>query len=296
MSVTSFIPELWDAAIKEPYQKSLIFGQPTVASNAWMGQISNVGDTVHISAIGAPTIRKYERGTALVTEDVNVSTTTLNIDQGSYFSFNVNDVDKVQAAGDFQGPATNSAGIALRDAADKYLAGVLTGGVLTANKIGKVDVISDDPSRLTTGDSAFQVLVQLSTKLNLQSVPTAGRYVIVGAATYAALLMDPRFTRVDASGSDDGLRNGIVGRAIGFDVLVSNNVPTKAGAETIVAGVPDAFAFADQIVETEALRSQTDFGDIVRGLNVYGAAVTRPEGLASAEVTVKNPAPAGAGK
>lgn len=296
MSVASFIPELWDAAIKEPYQKSLIFGQPTVASNAWMGQISNVGDTVHISAIGAPTIRKYERGTALVTEDVNVSTTTLNIDQGSYFSFNVNDVDKVQAAGDFQGPATNSAGIALRDAADKYLAGVLTGGVLTANKIGKVDVISDDPSRLTTGDSAFQVLVQLSTKLNLQSVPTAGRYVIVGAATYAALLMDPRFTRVDASGSEDGLRNGIVGRAIGFDVLVSNNVPTKAGAETIVAGVPDAFAFADQIVETEALRSQTDFGDIVRGLNVYGAAVTRPEGLASAEVTVKNPAPAGAGQ
>lgn len=295
MSVASFIPELWDAAIKEPYQKSLIFGQPTVASNAWMGQISNVGDTVHISAIGAPTIRKYERGTALVTEDVNVSTTTLNIDQGSYFSFNVNDVDKVQAAGDFQGPATNSAGIALRDAADKYLAGVLTGGVLTANKIGKVDVISDDPSRLTTGDSAFQVLVQLATKLNLQSVPTAGRYVIVGAATYAALLMDPRFTRVDASGSEDGLRNGIVGRAIGFDVLVSNNVPTKAGAETIVAGVPDAFAFADQIVETEALRSQTDFGDIVRGLNVYGAAVTRPEGLASAEVTVKNPAPAGGG-
>lgn len=296
MSVASFIPELWDAAIKEPYQKSLIFGQPTVASNAWMGQISNVGDTVHISAIGAPTIRKYERGTALVTEDVNVSTTTLTIDQGSYFSFNVNDVDKVQAAGDFQGPATNSAGIALRDAADKYLAGVLTGGVLTANKIGKVDVISDDPSRLTTGDSAFQVLVQLATKLNLQSVPTAGRYVIVGAATYAALLMDPRFTRVDASGSEDGLRNGIVGRAIGFDVLVSNNVPTKAGAETIVAGVPDAFAFADQIVETEALRSQTDFGDIVRGLNVYGAAVTRPEGLASAEVTVKNPAPAGAGQ
>lgn len=293
MSVASFIPELWDAAIKEPYQKSLIFGQPTVASNAWMGQISNVGDTVHISAIGAPTIRKYERGTPLVTEDVNVSTTTLNIDQGSYFSFNVNDVDKVQAAGDFQGPATNSAGIALRDAADKYLAGVLTSGVLTANKIGKVDVISDDPSRLTTGDSAFQVLVQLATKLNLQSVPTAGRYVIVGAATYAALLMDPRFTRVDASGSEDGLRNGIVGRAIGFDVLVSNNVPTKAGVETIVAGVPDAFAFADQIVETEALRSQTDFGDIVRGLNVYGAAVTRPEGLASAEVTVKDPSAEG---
>lgn len=292
MSVSSFVPELWDAAIKEPYQKALVFGQPTVASNAWMGQISNVGDTVHISALGAPTIREYKRGEALVTEDVNVSTTTLTIDQARYFSFNVNDVDKVQAAGDYQGPATNAAGIALRDAADKYLAGILSAGALTANKVGKVSVVAD-PDRVTTGDTAFSVLIELGKRLNLQSVPTEQRYVVVGANTHAALLADKRFSRVDASGSEDGLRNGIVGRAVGFDVLVSNNIPTKAGAETIIAGVPDAFAFADQILETEALRSQADFGDIVRGLNVYGSAVTRPEGIATAEVTVASGAAEG---
>ena len=289
MSVSTFIPELWDAAIKEPYQDNLVFGQPSVASNAWMGQISNVGDTVHISALGAPTVHDYKRGEALVTEDVNISTTTLTIDQAKYFSFNVNDVDKVQAAGDFQGPATAAAGIALRDAADTYLAKTLTAGALAANKIGAVSVINDDPTRLTAGKTAFKVLVQLANKLDKQSVPTAGRYVIVGADTYSALLMDPRFTRVDASGNDQGLRNGIVGRAVGFDVLVSNNIPRKGQTETVVAGVPDAFAFADQITQTEAMRSQSDFGDIVRGLNVYGAAVTRPEGVATAEVTVSDP-------
>lgn len=293
MSVATFIPELWDAAIKEPYEKALVFGQPTVASNAWMGTISNVGDTVHISSLTAPTVKDYVRGQGLDIDDVDVSTTTLNIDQGKYFAFRVNDVDKVQAAGDFQGPATAAAGIALRDAADKYLASKLESGALAANKIGTVQVVNDDPARAGSDSTAFKILVQLSEKLNRQSVPTAGRYAIVGPKTYSALLMDPRFTRVDASGTDAGLRNAIVGRAVGFDVLISNNVPVTSGRELAIAGVPDAFAFADQITQTEALRDQSDFGDIVRGLNVFGAEVTRPEGVATASLNIVDPSTGG---
>lgn len=293
MSVATFIPELWDAAIKEPYEKALVYGQPSVASNAWMGQISNVGDTVHISSITAPTVKDYVRGQGIEIDDVDVSTTTLLIDQGKYFAFNVNDVDKVQAAGDFQGPATNSAGIALRDSADKYLAKQLAEGALAANKLGTVQVVNDDPARAGSESSAFKVLVQLANKLDKQSVPTAGRYVIVGADTYSALLMDPRFTRVDASGTEAGLRNGIVGRAVGFDVLVSNNAPVTAGRELAIAGVSDAFAFADQILKTEAYRNQSDFADTVRGLHVYGSSVTRPEGIATASIDIVDPTTGG---
>ena len=137
--------------------------------------------------------------------------------------------------------------------------------------------------------------MKLSNKLNRKSVPTTGRYVVVGPDTYSALLMDPRFTRVDASGTDETLRNGIVGRAVGFDVLVSNNAPVVSGREVAIAGVPDAFTFASQLVETEALRDPAHFGDIVRGLNVYGASVTRPEGVATAEVKITQPSAGGAG-
>jgi hypothetical protein len=38
----------------------------------------------------------------------------------------------------------------------------------------------------------------------------------------------------------------------------------------MVAGTKAACAFASQITKTEPLRNQTDFGDIVRGLSVYG--------------------------
>ena len=295
MSVANFIPEIWNAAIKSPYEKNLVYGQSTIASNAWMGEITGIGDTVHISAITAPTIKAYAKGTPIEVEEAATTSTTLSIDQGNYFAFRVHDVDKVQAAGDFQGPATQAAAIGLRDNADKYLAGILKDGALAANKLGTLQVVNDDPAKAGGSQTtAFKTLVLLSEKLNAQSVPTAGRYVVVGPKTYSALLMDPRFTRVDASGTADGLRNAIVGRAVGFDVLVSNNAPSTAGRELAIAGVPDAFAFASQLVETEALRDQDHFGDIVRGLNVYGAAVARPEGIATADINVVDPEAGGA--
>ena len=138
MSVETFIPEVWNAAIQEPYEKNLIFGQPSIASNAWMGEITGIGDTVHINYLSAPTVRDYTKGTPIEVEELSSTSTKLTIDQGKYFAFRVHDVDKVQAAGDFQGPATRKAGIELRDNTDTYLAGLLKDGALSANKIGTV--------------------------------------------------------------------------------------------------------------------------------------------------------------
>ena len=45
-----------------------------------------------------------------------------------------------------------------------------------------------------------------------------------------------------------------------------------------------AITFAEQIVQTEALRLQTTFADAVRGLHVYGAKLVRPDHIAVAGV------------
>jgi hypothetical protein len=52
----------------------------------------------------------------------------------------------------------------------------------------------------------------------------------------------------------------------------------------MVAGTKSACAFASQIAKTEPLRNQTDFGDIVRGLAVYGRKVVKNEALVTALV------------
>jgi len=74
--------------------------------------------------------------------------------------------------------------------------------------------------------------------------------------------------------------NGFVTRIAGFDILESQNVPNTAGAKyKILFGTNRAITFADQIVKVEAIRDPDQFRDIVRGLDVYGAKVVRPDFL-----------------
>ncbi len=47
----------------------------------------------------------------------------------------------------------------------------------------------------------------------------------------------------------------------------------------IIAGHMSAMTFASQITKTETVRNPSDFGDYVRGLNVFGFKVVKPEAL-----------------
>ncbi|MDQ8040662.1 hypothetical protein RDI86_02245 [Cellulosimicrobium sp. XJ-DQ-B-000] len=292
MAITNFVPELWSAAVQVPYEKALVFGQAQVANRDYEGQIRQQGDTIHVTTIDDPTVRDYDKNTDITVEDLNDGRISLVVDQGKYFAFRVNDVDKVQAAGNFESPAIARAGIGLRDAADKFIAAkftenVSTGGPIAANRLGAVTVFDGKPESAGPGQlTAYQVLVKLREKLDAQSVPLEGRYVVVSPAFVSALLMDSRYTDLSASGSSDALLNGQVGRSTGFQVLVSGNLPTSGSATTICAGVPGALTYADQILETEALRDPNRFADIVRGLNVFGATIFRREGVATAQVTI----------
>lgn len=292
MAITNFIPELWAAAIQMPFEKGLVYGQPSVVNRKYEGEIRQQGDAVNITTISDPTIRTYDKTTDITVEDLTDGTVKLVIDQGDYFAFRVNDVDKVQAAGDFQGPATNRAAFGLRDNVDQYIASMFYAGAHADNKVGRVTVVNGGTGKAGSGQTrAADVLIDLNEALNAKSVPTEGRFVVIDPTFLSALLRSPEFQPVDASGSSEALRNGIVGRAFGLDVLVSNNVPTPGGSgadkddKVIVAGVPEATSFAAQLLEVEALRSEGRFADLVRGLNVYGAKVTHSDGIATATAT-----------
>jgi hypothetical protein len=51
-----------------------------------------------------------------------------------------------------------------------------------------------------------------------------------------------------------------------------------------LGGTSDAISFASQITNVETLRAQSTFGNIMRGLNVYGYKVIKPEALVNAIV------------
>lgn len=278
MSILRFRPEIWSAVLLSALRKTLVFGQPAVVNRDYEGDISQMGDIVHISNIGDPTISTYTAGTTLSYEDLNDAGQTMPIDQAQSFAFKVDDIDRRQARGDVVSEAMSRAAYKLADTVDQYVAGLYT-GVDSANAISTTSI--------TTGDLAYTGLVNLWLKLSVANVPMANRYVIVPPWFYALLLQNDKFVTWQQSGSTDGLRNAIVGRAAGFDVYISNNCVNVTGDDFIVqAGTPMAISFADQITETEALRLQSTFADAVRGLHVYGAKLIRSNAIATLTASI----------
>lgn len=281
MSITRFRPEIWSANLLVALRKSLVYAGPGIVNRDYEGDIQAAGDTVRITSISDPTIGTYNPNTTVIApEELTDAQRTLVVDQAKYFAFFVDDVDQRQAKGNVMPEAMRRAAYKLADGVDQYVAGLYT-GVNTANVVGSTG--SPINVATTASDAYDKVLVPLRTALARANVPTEGRFVVVSPEFHASLLKDARFIKVNESGTSEALRNGMVGRAAGFDILESNNVPVPtANVHAIIAGTNMAISFAEQINKTEAYRPEAKFADAVKGLMLYGAKLVRPEGLAVA--------------
>lgn len=280
MAITKFRPEIWSATLLVALRKSLVYS--AFINRDYEGEIAEAGDTVRITSVGRPTIGDYVPNVTKITpEQINDSQRTLVVDQSKYFAFGVDDVDARQAKGNVLPQSMSEAAFALGDVVDQFISGHYT-GIQSANALGAITV-----DRGTPGDFYDEVLVPLKVTLDVANVPTQGRVAAITPSQHALLLRDSRFIKVNESGTSEGLRNGMVGRAAGFDLILTNNAPTPtAGANVILAGTNHAITFAEQISKVEAYRPQDSFSDAVKGLALYGAKVVRPDALASAIVTV----------
>lgn len=277
MAITNFIPEVWSASILEALRAKLVF--PSLCNRDYEGDIREAGDTVHITGYDDVTVKKYTRGTNITVDTVtDANKGTLTIDQSDYFAFKVNDLDKVQAKADLTGNFTNSAAYNMALNVEKYISGLMDKAATAPAKTISV----------TTPSDAYLAVVEARKQLDKQNVPTEGRWIVVSPDFYALLLQDSRFIEGTEAGHNT-LLNGVVGSVSGFTVVESNNVPTVSGKpskQSIIAGTNAATTFAQQVNKVEAMRMQDDFADMVRGLDLYGGLVVRPECLTKVVLTL----------
>ena len=288
MSVRNFVPEIWSSRLLVALRKNLVYAAPDVVNRDYEGDISEAGDTVRITSVSRPAIGNYTPGSTTITpESLTTGQRTLVVDQSKYWAFAIDDVDARQARANLIPQAMSEAAYGLADVVDQYVAGLYT-ATQTANVATAVTIDLSSPTDAAAENAKVynDVLVPLKVKLDEANVPTQGRYVVIPPWVHGVLLRDSRFIKVNESGTTDGLRNGMVGRAAGFDILLSNNVPNPTGTSYVVtAGTNAAITFAEQINKTEAYRPESSFSDAVKGLALYGAKVVRPDCLAYCTVT-----------
>jgi hypothetical protein len=274
MAITNFQSEVWAKELQAAFLKANVFSSPLVCNRNYEGEITGGGDTVKITSISRPTIAAYTPGTTSITfEELTDAQRSLLINQSYYFGFKVEDIDKAQAAngGALMSEAAREAGAGLAENADSYVQTIMESDVDSGNKVGA--------TAITTSALAVARLVAHKQLLDENNVPQDGRYTIVPSWFHSLLVLDDRFIAYDAKTDQSGFRNGVVGRALGFEILQANYALSTGDDWYVYSGHPSAITFADQIDKVEALRPEGSFSDALKGLHLYGAKVTRPSAI-----------------
>ena len=281
MSVATFIPELWSARLLQGLEKSHV--ATNLVNRDYEGQIRNQGDKVNINTLSDVAIKTYTPNSDIASpDDLTTTKQQLEITEADYFNIQLDDVDRVQAAGELMDTAMRNVAYKMNDRTDSFILGKIASGVASGNIIGT----TESPIQVTK-NNIYESIIEMRTKLDKANVPTSGRTIIIPPEIYALLLQDERFVKSDAVAGQNVLVNGLVGRVAGFDVFESNNVvyDTNNKFWKVTAQVRTATTFAEQIVKTEAYRMEKRFSDAVKGLHVYGAKVT--DGTQIAELVCK---------
>ena len=296
-----FLPSIYSRKVLNFFRKSSVV--EAITNTDYAGEISAYGDSVKIIKEPVISVSDYTRNsdtteTRLTDQEIN-----LVVDSAKAFKFIVDDIESNMSHVNFKEVATSSAAYALRDSYDAAVIANMFSGVSTSSPdhvlgadaaaatqtmgqhqggSNSIDLTGSDG----TGADPLDVMAFMAKLLDEQNVPEEGRWFVAPPAWYEQLSQSgSKLMSVDFNAGQGSIRNGLVssGKLRGFDMYKSNNIaaPSTAGGK-VLAGHISSTATAQTIISTETLRDPTSFGDIVRGLHVYGSKVLRPEALVSA--------------
>lgn len=298
-----FIPQIWSGKLQVKFYASTVLS--AITNNQWEGEIKDQGDKVEIRTIPSITISNYTKGQTLSSQVPTGGVVELTIDQGKYFQVVVDDVDDVQADLKLMDIFTNDAAQQMKIAVDTDVLAAMKNAAASANQgatagalSGNINLGDGNPTGGLTGvkltkDNVIDNIVAMNQVLNEQNVPEQGRWMVI-PAWMGSLIKTSDLKNAAITGDQTSpLRNGRIGMVDNTTLYVSNLLPSATGvtrqsgdagvgtvkATYVYMGTSDAVTFASQITKVESLRSTSTFGNIVRGLNVYGYKVIKPEAL-----------------
>ena len=297
-SGNNFMPELYSKKVLNFFRKASV--AEAITNTDYAGEISAFGDSVKIIKEPVITVDQYERGGSVTATTLTDNEVTLVVDTANAFKFIVDDIETSMSHVNFKEVASSSAAYALRDAFDTGVIAKLFAGVPASspNHILGSDSATDlaagtfdgtgnlDIGYASGEHDPIDVLSHMARLLDEQNVPEEGRWFLANPEFYEQLVQSSsKLLSVDFNAGQGSIRNGLVssGKLRGFDMYKTNNIAaTTNAAGKCIAGHISSTCTAQTIINTEVVRDTASFGDIVRGLHVYGAKVLRPEALVSA--------------
>ena len=280
-----FIPQIWAGKLIEKFYPQTCLSE--IANTDYEGQIKAQGDTVIIRNRATMTIRDYKIGQTLTYEQPDEPAVELQIDKAKYFGEKIDDIDRHQSDIKLMDEWATDAAQQMKIKIEQAVFGdIFTDFTLkgTGKGVdGTIDLGSAGAPRVISASTVLDAIIDIGQLLDEANVPDDGRYIII-PPWFAAMIK--RSDLRDASIAGDGtsmLRNGRLGEIDRFTLYRNNNLTTVTDTTKCthcIAGHKKGLTFATQLTKTETLRAESTFGDLLRGLQVYGYKVIKPEIMA----------------
>lgn len=270
MAYENFKPTIWSEYIQRELEKKC-----KLVADCWRqfeGEAKK-GKTVKILGVGSPTIGDYTGESIGTPETIADSYTDMKIDQAKYFNFAVDDVDRAQSTPGLMEALMQEATYRMALAQDTYVAELVKDFGTTEEEQGQVSAsmgVGTTNKAKALIDAGLLVLRNNNVAIEDEVVITISPYVY-------QLLRDELVEY--KTNNDELIKKGIVGMYDNCVVKMSTNLYNDGTDDYCMIRTKKAIAFASQIHEVEAYRPQDLFSDAVKGLDVFGAKIVRPQEL-----------------
>ena len=295
-----FLPSIYSKKVLNFFRKASVV--EAITNTDYAGEISAYGDSVKIIKEPTITVYDYTRGSDTTQTKLTDQEITLVVDSAKAFKFIVDDIETNMSHVNFKEVASSSAAYSLKDSYDAAVLTTMFAGVsasapdhvIGADAAAGTGGVGETTASVDLGVASevdpLDLMARMARLLDDQSVPEENRWFVASPDFYEELSQSgSKLLSVDFNAGQGSIRNGLVssGKLRGFDMYKSNNIPSVSTATgQCLGGHMSSTATANTILSTEVIRDPSSFGDIVRGLHVYGAKVLRDDAMVKAIYTI----------
>lgn len=271
-NMANFVPEIWSKKLQTRFYSTTVLSD--ITNNDYEGEIRNAGDKVNIRIPPAITVADYDPMSPSITyEALGENVLELLVDKAKSYAFKVDDVLGAQSDINLINEATQDAAEKMKIAIDTQVLAAMSTAATTS-----IDLTDIGTDTTVTKNNVLDLILRAGQELDELSVPETGRWIVLPPSAITALKSSDLKDASLAGDAQSILRNGRVGQIDRFTVYSSNLLPSNSSSEKVaIAGTKAFMSFASQFVKTETIRLESQFGDGVRGLQVYGFKAVHPD-------------------
>lgn len=226
--VSAVIPEIWSAVLQDNLYKNLVsFG----IANVQTRESLRYGDTINKQYFAALSATSYTPGTAITyMQELDYVTDQLVVNNYYVVATYVDDIEQLQANVDIQANILQDASYQLRDQIDVQVLSNTSAGTTAGHGqlvFGSTTNYHNGPLTATTANivNVFANARRLLLEANCED---DGNWCAVLDPNTATKVVQ-RSSGLGFNFADAALRNGYIGEFMGFQIYVSNNVPSENG-------------------------------------------------------------------